>query len=120
MNINTFSFKKYIVKSREAFNEFEKVRLNYKPTKKTLILDQSNLPPDMMNTIRNNNAYENEFWRTHNPYKYTSHIDSIPKYTPPYYAPEETGYGSFNYESFVQNLKRIEEKEKSLSAVHHQ
>ena len=34
MNINTFYFKKDIVKSREAFNELEKVRLNYKPTKK--------------------------------------------------------------------------------------
>ena len=34
MNINTFSFKKDIVKSKEAFNELEKVRLNYKPTKK--------------------------------------------------------------------------------------
>jgi len=35
MNINTFYFKKDIVKSREAFNELEKVRLNYKPTKET-------------------------------------------------------------------------------------
>ena len=49
----------------------------------------------------------NEFWRTHNQYKLTPQIDSKPKYTPPYYAPQETGYGSFNYESFVQNLKRI-------------
>jgi len=117
MNINTFYFKKDIVKSREAFNELEKVRLNYKPTKKPLILDQSNIPPDMMNTIRNNNAFENEFWRTHNPYKFTPrthnpykftpHIDYKPKYTPPYYAPEETGFGSFSYESYVKNLKRI-------------
>ena len=44
MNINTFYFKKDIVKSREAFNELEKVRLNSKPTKKPLILDQSNIP----------------------------------------------------------------------------
>ena len=107
MDINTFSFKKDIVKSREAFNELEKVRLNSKPTKKTLILDQSNIPPDMMNTIRNNNAYENEFWRTHNPYKLTPHIDYKPKYTPPYYAPQETGFGSFSYESYMKNLKRI-------------
>ena len=71
--------------------------------KKTLILDQSNIPPDMMNTIRNNNAFEDEFWKTHNPYKNTPHIDSKPKYTPPYYAPQETGFGSFNYESYVQN-----------------
>jgi hypothetical protein len=34
MNINTFSFKKDIVKSREAYNELEKIRLNHKPTKK--------------------------------------------------------------------------------------
>ena len=60
-----------------------------------------------MNTIRNNNAFENEFWRTHNQYKLTPHIDSKPNYTPPYYAPQETGYGSFNYESFVQNLKKL-------------
>ncbi len=83
------------------------MRLNYKPTKKPLILDQSNIPPDMMNTIRNNNAFENEFWRTHNPYKFTPHIDYKPKYTPPYYAPQETGFGSFSYESYVNNLKRI-------------
>ena len=108
MNIDTFYFKKKdLVKSKEAFNELEKVILNHKPTKKTLILDQSNIPPDMMNTIRNNNAFEDEFWKTHNPYKYTSHIDSKPKYTPPYYAPQETRYGSFNYESYVQNLKMI-------------
>ena len=107
MNINTFSFKKDIVKSKEAFNELEKVRLNYKPTKKTLILNQSNVPPDMMNTIRNNNAFEDEFWRTHNAYKLTPHIDYKPKYTTPYYAPQETGFGSFNYESYLQNLKRI-------------
>ena len=108
MNIDSVYFKKKdIVNSREAFNELEKVRLKAKPTKKVLILDPSNIPPDMMNTIRNNNAFENEFWRTHNPYKLTPHIDSKPKYTPPYYAPQETGYGSFNYESYLQNLKRI-------------
>ena len=107
MNIDTFYFKKDIVKSREAFNELEKTRLKAKPTKKPLILDQSNIPPDMMNTIRNNNAFENEFWRIHNPYKKTPHIDYKPKYTPPYYSPQETGFGSFNYESYVQNLKRI-------------
>jgi hypothetical protein len=39
MNINTFYFKEDIVKSQEAFNELEKVRFNYKPTKKRLILD---------------------------------------------------------------------------------
>ena len=108
MNIDKFSFKqKDLVKSKESFNELEKVILNHKPTKKTLILDQSNIPPDMMNTIRNNNAFENEFWRTHNPYKLTPHIDYKPKYTPPYYAPQETGFGSFSYESYMKNLKRI-------------
>jgi hypothetical protein len=56
---------------------------------------------------RYNNAFEDEFWRTHNAYKLTPHIDYKPKYTPPYYAPQETGYGRFNYESYVQNLKRI-------------
>ena len=61
----------------------------------------------MMNTIRNNNAYEDEFGRNHNKYKNTPHIDSIPKYTPPYYAPQETGFGSFNYESYIQNLKMV-------------
>lgn len=108
MNIDSVYFKKKdIVNSREAFNELEKIRLKAKPTKKDLIIDPSNIPPDMMNTIRNNNAFEDEFWRTHNKYKLTPHIDSKPKYTPPYYAPHETGYGSFNYESYVQNLKRI-------------
>ena len=33
MNIDTFYFKKDIVKSREAFNELEKTRLKAKPTK---------------------------------------------------------------------------------------
>ncbi len=32
----------------------------------------------MMNTLRNNNAYEDEFGKHHNKYKYTAHIDSIP------------------------------------------
>ena len=108
MNIDKFSFKqKDLVKSKESFNELEKVILNHKPTKKTLILDQSNIPPNMMNSIRDNNAYEDEFWRTHNPYKNIPHIDYKPKYTPPYYAPQETGFGSFNYESYIKNLKRI-------------
>ena len=107
MNTDTAYFKKDIVKSINAFNEFEKVRLSNVPKKKVLILNQANIPPDMMNTIRNNNAYEDEFGKHHNKYKYTAHIDSIPKYTPPYYAPEETGYGSFNYESYIQNLKMV-------------
>ena len=35
MNIDTFYFfKKDLVKSKEAFNELEKVILNHKPTKK--------------------------------------------------------------------------------------
>ena len=101
-------FKKDIVKSFEAFKELEKVRLNAVPKKKEWILNQSNLLPDMQNTLRyNNNAYEDDFWKNHNKYKSTPHIDSIPKYTPPYYSPKETGYGSFNYSSFVDNLKRI-------------
>ena len=74
---------------------------------KVLILDPSNIPPDMMNTIRNNNAFENDFWKNHNQYKLTPHIDSKPKYTPPYYAPQETGYGSFSHKSFLQNLKMV-------------
>ena len=102
-------FKKNIVSLNNAFNELEKVRLNHKPTKKILILDQSNVSPDMMNTIRNNNAYEDNFYKHHNKYKLTPHIDFIPKYTPPYYAPCETEYasGSFNYESYMQNLKMV-------------
>ena len=100
-------FKKDIVKTYNAFKELEKIRLSSKPTKKVLILDPSNIPPDMMNTIRNNNAFENDFWKNHNQYKTTPHIDSKPKYTPPYYAPEETGYGNFNHKSFLQNLKMV-------------
>ena len=100
-------FKKDIVKTYEAFKELEKVRLNAVPKKKQWILNQSNLPPDMQNTIRNNNAYEDDFWKNHNQYKLTPHIDSIPKYTPPYYSPKETGYGSFNYQSYKANLKRF-------------
>ena len=107
MNIDSAYFKKDIVNSLKSFNELEKIRLQAKPTRKNLILDQSNLPPDIMNTIRNNNAYENEFWRTHNKYKLTPHIDYMPKYTPPYYAPHETGFGSFSYQSYLQNLKRV-------------
>ena len=107
MNIDSVYFKKDIVNSRGAFNKIENIRLKAKPTKKVLILDPSNIPPDMMNTIWNNNAFENKFWRTHNKYKLTPHIDSKPKHAPPYYAPQEAGYGSFNYQSFVQNLKRI-------------
>ncbi len=34
MNIDTFYFKKDIVKTTKAFNELEKVRSNYKPAKK--------------------------------------------------------------------------------------
>jgi hypothetical protein len=100
-------FKKNIVSLNNAFNELEKVRLNHKPTKKILILDQSNVSPDMMNTIRNNNAYEDNFYKHHNKYKLTPHIDFIPKYTPPYYAPQETGYVSYNYKSYMQNLKMV-------------
>lgn len=100
-------FKKDIVKNYDAFKELEKVRLNAVPQKKQWILNPSNLPPDMQNTIRNNNAYEDDFWKHHNQYKLTPHIDFIPKYTPPYYSPKETGYGSFNYESYKQNLKRF-------------
>ena len=107
MNIDTAYFKKDIVKSHNAFNELEKIRLQAKPIKKVLILDQSNIPPNMMNTIRNNNAFEDEFWRTHNKYKLTPHIDSKPKYTPPYYAPHETGFGSVDYKTYLQNFKRI-------------
>jgi len=99
--------KKDIVKKYEAFVELEKVRLNAVPQKKQWILNPSNLPPDMQNTIRNNNAYEDDFWKHHNQYKLTPHIDFIPKYTPPYYSPKETGYGSFSYESYKQNLKRF-------------
>ena len=107
MNINSASFKKDLVKTSQAFNELEKIRLNHVPTKKKWILDQSNNPPSMANIIRDNNAFEDEFWRTHNPYKLTPHIDYLPKYTPPYYAPEETGFGSFNYETYKENLKMI-------------
>ena len=101
------SFKKDIVSINKAFNELEKVRLNYKPQPKKWILDQSNITPDMMNTIRNNNAYEDDFYKNHNKYKLTPHIDFKPKYTSPYYAPQETGYGSFNYNSYIQNLKMV-------------
>ena len=76
--------KKDIVKKYEAFVELEKVRLNAVPQKKQWILNPSNLPPDMQNTIRNNNAYEDDFWKHHNQYKLTPHKDFIPKYTPPY------------------------------------
>ncbi len=100
-------FKKDIEKNYEAFKELEKVRLNAVPHKKEWVLNQSNLLPDMQNTIRNNNAYEDDFWKYHNQYKLKPHIDFEPKYTPPYYSPKETGYGSFNYESFKQNLKRF-------------
>ena len=46
MNIDTFYFKKDIVKTEKSFNELEKIRLKAKPTKKVLILDPSNIPPD--------------------------------------------------------------------------
>ena len=69
---------------------------------------QSNLLPNMQNTLRYNiNAYEDDFWKNHNQYKLTPHIDFLPKYTPPYYAPQETGFGSFNYQSYKENLKRF-------------
>jgi len=93
--MDAVSFKKDIVSINKAFNELEKVRLNYKPQPKKWILDQSNITPDMMNTIRNNNAYEDDFYKNHN------------KYKSPYYAPQETGYGSFNYNSYIQNLKMV-------------
>ena len=105
--MDAVSFKKDIVSINKAFNELEKVRLNYKPQPKKWILDQSNITPDMMNFIRNNNAYEDDFYKNHNKYKLTPHIDFKPKYTSPYYAPEETGYGSFNYNSYIQNLKMV-------------
>ena len=47
------------------------------------------------------------FGKNHNNYKLTPHIDYLPKYTPPYYAPHETGFGSFNYQSYKENLKRF-------------
>ena len=100
-------FKKDIVKKYDAFIELENIRLNSKPQPKKWILDQSNITPDMMNTIRNNNAYEDDFYKNHNKYKLTPHIDFKPKYTPPYYAPQETGYGSFNRESYLKNLKMV-------------
>ena len=79
--MDTAYFKKNIVSLNNAFIELEKVRLNHKPTKKILILDQSNVSPDMMNTIRNNNAFEDNFYKHHNKYKLTPHIDYNPKYT---------------------------------------
>ena len=105
--MDSVSFKKDIVNSYKAFKELEKVRLNTVPKKKEWILNQSNLLPDMQNTIRNNNAFEDDFWKNHNNYKLTPHIDYLPKYTPPYYAPQETGYGSFNYQSYMEKLKRF-------------
>ena len=106
--MDSVSFKKDIVNSYEAFKELEKVRLNAVPKKKEWVLNQSNLLPDMQNTLRyNKNAFEDDFWKNHNKYKLTPHIDSLPKYIPPYYSPKETGYGSFNSESYIQNLKRF-------------
>ena len=55
--MDSIRFKKDIVNSYEAFKELEKVRLNAIPRKKEWILNQSNLLPDMQNTIRNNNAF---------------------------------------------------------------
>ena len=106
--MDSIRFKKDIVNSYEAFKELEKVRLNAVPKKKEWILDKSNLLPNMQNTLRyNKNAYEDDFWKNHNQYKLTPHIDFLPKYTPPYYSPKETGYGSFNYQSYKENLKRF-------------
>ena len=59
--MDSVSFKKDIVNSYKAFKELEKVRLNTVPKKKEWILNQSNLLPDMQNTIRNNNAFEDDF-----------------------------------------------------------
>jgi len=106
--MDSIRFKKDIVNSYEAFKELEKVRLNAVPKKKEWILNQSNLLPDMQNILRyNNNAFEDDFWKNHNQYKLTPHIDYLPKYTPPYYSPKVTGYGSFNSETFLKNLKRF-------------
>ena len=95
--MDSIRFKKDIVNSYEAFKKLEKVRLNAVPKKKEQILDQSILLPDLQNTLRYKNAYEDDFWKNHNQYKLTPHIDNLPKYTPPYYAPQESGYVSFNY-----------------------
>jgi len=74
--MDSIRFKNDIVNSYEAFKELEKVRLNAVPKKKEWILDQSNLLPDMQNTLRYNiNAYEDDFWKNHNQYKLTPHID---------------------------------------------
>ena len=100
-------FKKDIVKTYDAFKELEKVRLNATQKKKEWILDQSNVLPGTINRPRDNNAFEDDFWKHHNQYKLTPHIDFIPKYTPPYYSPKETGYGSFNYQSYKANLARF-------------
>ncbi len=64
----------------------------------------------MANVLRDNNAFEDEFWKTHNSYysyKFTPHIYYKPKYAPPYYAPEETGYGRFDYKIYKENLNMI-------------
>jgi hypothetical protein len=67
--MDSIRFKKDIVNSYEAFKELEKVRLNAVPKKKEWILNQSNLLPDMQNTLRYNiNAYEDDFWKNHNQY----------------------------------------------------
>ena len=74
--MDSIRFKKDIVNSYEAFKELEKVRLNAVPKKKEWILDKSNLLPNMQNTLRYNiNAFEDDFWKNHNPYKLTPHID---------------------------------------------
>ena len=73
--MDSIRFKKDIVKSYDAFKELEKVRLNAVPQKKEWILDQSNLLPNMQNTMRYNNAFEDDFWKNHNNYKLTPHIE---------------------------------------------
>jgi hypothetical protein len=107
MNINSAFIKKNLIKKSQAFNELEKIRFKNIPKNEKWILNQSNNSPSMANVLRDNNAFEDEFWRTHNSYKFTPHIDYKPKYTPPYYAPEETGYGSFDYKTYKENLKMI-------------
>ena len=57
-----FIFKD-IVQSNHAFNELDKIR--YKETQLKRFnfrsITHSNIPPNMMNIIRNDNAFEDEF-----------------------------------------------------------
>jgi hypothetical protein len=59
--MDSVRFKKDKVNSYATFIELEKVRLNVVPKKKESILNQAILLPDMQNTIRNNNAFEDDF-----------------------------------------------------------